>query len=138
MSKIDMILGRLQKVRASGKDRFTACCPAHEDRSPSLMVSEKADKISIHCFAGCGAADILAAIGLDFDVLYPDRDNAEKGLRPWQRSELEQQLKHARMIIKIYENDVSKGVAIDLDNKKIALDAFKRVKILQKRLKNNE
>jgi hypothetical protein len=137
MSKIELILGRLQRVKTSGKNRFSACCPAHEDRSPSLIVSENGDKIGIHCFAGCGAADILAAIGLDFDVLYPEREDNEKGLKSWQRSDFEQQLKHARMIIKIYENDVNRGAAIDSDNKKIALDAYNRVKQLSKRLKNN-
>jgi CHC2 zinc finger len=137
MSKIDLILGRLRRVKASGKNRFSACCPAHEDRSPSLIVSENGDKIGIHCFAGCGAADILAAIGLDFSVLYPDRDMTETGLRSWQRSELEEQLKHARMIIRIYENDAKRGAAIDADNKKIALDAYTRVKQIAKRLKNN-
>jgi hypothetical protein len=27
----------------------------------------------IYCFGGCAAADVLAAVGLDFDALFPER-----------------------------------------------------------------
>ena len=30
-----------------------ACCPAHEDRTPSLGVSLGRQAILFHCFAGC-------------------------------------------------------------------------------------
>lgn len=133
MSKLESILGRLQRVKASGQDRFTACCPAHDDKSPSLMVSERNGKIGIHCFGGCGAVDVLAAIGMEMTDLYPDEDRAD-GLRPWQIKDMEDQVRHARLIIKFYESDKKRGVHIDDHNKKLALDAYKRVKMLTARL----
>jgi hypothetical protein len=49
-----------------------AACPAHEDRTPSLSIRELPDgRVLIHCHAGCGAADVLTAVGLAFSDLYP-------------------------------------------------------------------
>lgn len=54
-------LTRLRKVRTG----WTACCPAHEDRSPSLSVGLGLDgKVLLHCFSGCSYEQITAALGL--------------------------------------------------------------------------
>ena len=72
----DIFLSRLDRVRSTGHDRWIARCPAHDDGRASLSVRELDDgRVLAHCFAGCGAADVLAAVGLDFDVLYPKRDS---------------------------------------------------------------
>lgn len=53
--------------------KFTARCPAHEDRSPSLSVAEGADgRALLHCHAGCETAAIVAALGLSWSDLFPD------------------------------------------------------------------
>jgi hypothetical protein len=72
VSASEKILDRLQGVRQSGAGRWIALCPAHEDRSPSLSIREKADdgRVLVHCFGGCPAADVLAAIGLSFAELF--------------------------------------------------------------------
>lgn len=69
---VNELLSRLDKVRASGSGRWVACCPSHEDRSPSLQISEVDNRILIHCFAGCGATEVLDSIGLDYSAIYPD------------------------------------------------------------------
>jgi len=38
------------------------CCPAHDDRTPSLSVSLGQRAILFHCFAGCSQREVLAAI----------------------------------------------------------------------------
>jgi hypothetical protein len=54
---------QLSRVRWVGGG-FTARCPAHEDRSPSLSVSRGRDeRMLVYCFAGCATADVLAAVG---------------------------------------------------------------------------
>lgn len=39
-----------------------ACCPAHDDRTPSLGVSLGRQAILFHCFAGCNQQSVLAAL----------------------------------------------------------------------------
>lgn len=72
MSEIEKLLGRLQKVKGDGPT-WRALCPAHENKHTlSLKISQAPDgKILIHCFAGCGAADVLEAIGLSLSDLFP-------------------------------------------------------------------
>lgn len=71
-------LSRLQKVRKTSRDSWVACCPAHEDRSPSMTVKETPETILIHCFAGCSTESILGAVGMTFDDLYPDHRETVK------------------------------------------------------------
>lgn len=73
----EIILQRLDKVKRYGKG-WVACCPAHEDRDPSLSIKEAEDgKVLLHCFAGCETKDVLAAIGLDLRDLFPEGLSAE-------------------------------------------------------------
>lgn len=39
-----------------------ACCPAHDDRTPSLSVSLGRNAILFHCFAGCTQSEVLTAL----------------------------------------------------------------------------
>jgi hypothetical protein len=58
-------------VRRNG-DRFTARCPAHRDKSPSLSVARGHDnRVLMHCHAGCATDDVLAAIGWRLADLFP-------------------------------------------------------------------
>lgn len=71
---IEVLLSRLDKVRKSGPDCWLARCSAHEDHTPSLTVRELVDgRVLVHCFAGCSTADVLAAVGLEFSDLYPEK-----------------------------------------------------------------
>lgn len=50
-----------------------ACCPAHDDRTPSLGVSLGRNAILFHCFAGCSQNEVLAALarsGVDQHELF--------------------------------------------------------------------
>lgn len=67
---LERLLPRLEKVKQTGADQYLACCPAHEDRSPSLSIKRVDDRVLIHCFAGCAASDVLAAVGLSLADLY--------------------------------------------------------------------
>lgn len=71
---VNSLLSRLEKVKAMGRDRWMACCPAHEDRSPSMTIRAMDDGlILIHCFAQCSPFDILGAVGLSMTDLFPER-----------------------------------------------------------------
>ncbi len=73
---LNRILNRLEKVRpsVSHKDQWTARCPAHEDRSPSLSVRLTHDRILLHCHAGCDVEDVLRALGASWSDICPERE----------------------------------------------------------------
>lgn len=71
--KTDLLLSRLNGVKNTGRDKWLAVCPAHDDRSPSLGIKQLDDKIILRCFAGCDYLSILNAIGLDASALFPDK-----------------------------------------------------------------
>lgn len=72
MKPIEKILERLEKVK--GRDpKWLARCPAHDDNGPSLSLKSLDDgRVLVHCFAGCGASDVMASIGMTLSALYPD------------------------------------------------------------------
>jgi len=71
---ITEVVSRLTKAKKTGKG-FNALCPAHDDKSPSLSISEGSEgKILLKCFTGCSTDSILNAIGLDMKDLFPDSD----------------------------------------------------------------
>jgi hypothetical protein len=75
---INSILNNLAKVKKSGKG-YTACCPAHTDKGPSLSVREGDDgRVLLHCFAGCATADVVAALGLTMADLFAPSNTPRK------------------------------------------------------------
>lgn len=80
MANIEKLLSGLQKVKKTGANRWLACCPAHEDNSPSLSIMQnETGKIFVHCFAQCDGRAIMAAIGMRVSDLYPDRIDPPHG-----------------------------------------------------------
>lgn len=76
-SPIQSFLSRLDRVRQTGKG-YTARCPAHEDRTASLSMTSADDgRVLLHCFAGCGAADVVAAVGMELRDLFVKRPTAD-------------------------------------------------------------
>ena len=65
-------LSSLDGVRARGAGKWSARCPAHADRSPSLSVREGDRGILLKCFAGCATEEICAAIGINVADLFFD------------------------------------------------------------------
>ncbi len=71
----ETLLNHLSKVRQNGPGRWMACCPGHDDQSPSLSVKEEADGHTlIHCFAGCSPEEIMGSMGLQMSDLFPEKD----------------------------------------------------------------
>ena len=82
---IDVLLDRLTHVKQTRPNRWQARCPAHDDRSPSLAITETSEgTILIKCWAGCGAGEIVGAVGLELRDLFPPRFDgaAYQGSKP--------------------------------------------------------
>ena len=65
------ILSHFEQVRRVG-DEWSARCPAHEDRKPSLSIREEGGKILLHCHAGCSVESVLEAAALRMVDLFDD------------------------------------------------------------------
>ena len=68
-----ILITRLTGVRNTGPDRWVAKCPAHEDRSPSLSITDREGRVLLHCFGGCETEAVLGAVGLRFSDIMPER-----------------------------------------------------------------
>lgn len=66
------ILSRLDGVQKSGTG-WRARCPACEGRSRKLSITVSDGRVLVHCFGGCAAADVLAAVGLRWADIMPPR-----------------------------------------------------------------
>lgn len=104
MSALD-IVSRLDFCKPNGKDQWTARCPAHDDRGPSLSIKELSDgRVLINCFAGCGALDVLTAVGLEWDALFPpELEHYPARRRPKQTETVDS------LVIEIFEHDRRNG-----------------------------
>lgn len=77
MTPLERVLGAL---RAKGSEPakagagWVARCPAHEDHSPSLSVSEgEGGKVLLNCFSGCTWEAVAAALGMGPGDLFPEK-----------------------------------------------------------------
>ena len=41
---------------------WMACCPAHDDKHPSLSIRDSGDKVLVFCHAGCTQRDVITAL----------------------------------------------------------------------------
>jgi hypothetical protein len=91
--------GYLSGVRPAGTCKWIARCPAHDDRSPSLSITQAGDRILVKCWAGCSAPDIMREMGLSLADLFTHkqykpsaislrRQRAEENLQSWRKSEV--------------------------------------------------
>ena len=82
------LLLRLDGVRETGPGRWSARCPAHLDRHPSLTLRECGDgTLLVRCWSGCTAAEVVGAVGMDLADLFPPRRPGEQGSPPLRRGE---------------------------------------------------
>ena len=57
------IASHLEKARLNSDGSFTARCPAHNDRTPSLSISDGEDNVVLwHCHAGCSQDAVYEAM----------------------------------------------------------------------------
>lgn len=70
-SSLQSVLDKLESVGRNGEG-YLACCPAHDDSTPSLSISVGDDgRVLLKCFAGCPANAIVGAIGMKMADLFP-------------------------------------------------------------------
>ena len=87
--QLQEILQRLESKTGrrnhKSKNGYMACCPAHEDKNPSLSISEDpTGKILIHCFRNCTPEAICTALDIKIGDLF---NNPNQSTSPKKRTE---------------------------------------------------
>ncbi len=73
MTPIEKVLSTFPDARKSGEG-WSARCPAHDDRTPSLSIAEGDDgRVLIHCHSGCATETVCQRKGLSLRDLMPER-----------------------------------------------------------------
>ncbi len=99
-SPIELVLSKLPDTQSNGND-WKACCPAHEDRSPSLSIDEGDDgRVLLNCFAGCPNGAIVEALGIAQRDLFAERASPSNG---------KARRTNAKPIVKPLSNGKAKG-----------------------------
>jgi len=65
MTALELVLSRFPDAKKTGDNQWAARCPAHNDKSPSLSISEGDNGLPVlYCHAGCPVEEVVAARGL--------------------------------------------------------------------------
>ena len=79
MKPVEKVLEQLEEVKERSGS-WIALCPAHNDREPSLSVSEgDAGRALLKCFANCELEEIVAAMGLEMRDLFEQNGSGGGG-----------------------------------------------------------
>lgn len=100
---LDKVLSCLDKVKSAGTNKWKACCPAHDDKHPSLAISETSEGVVLlKCWAGCTTKEIVSAIGLELRDLFPGEKQTRRG--PSKAA-----IEHERMVFRIGQSLQQQG-----------------------------
>jgi hypothetical protein len=81
MSALDKVLDQVERVKQNGEQAWIASCPVsghgqgRGDRTPSLSIAYRDDKVLLNCMSGCHVQDVLLALGLDWPDLWDGQFN---------------------------------------------------------------
>ncbi|MGB6212074.1 AAA family ATPase [Pseudomonas mandelii] len=127
-----VLRSRLKGVKQHG-DRFMAVCPAHQDKSPSLSLSQAEDgRALVHCFAGCKTRDVLGAVGLEMRDLFPESLSQEQR-KQFRRIKLQTVRGSEYLIIEAAKAEAMAGALSEESTARLAL-AQERVDHLNRQL----
>jgi hypothetical protein len=128
---IENLLQRLTKVKG-GRDRWTASCPAHEDRSPSLAIRETEDgRILLKCFGGCSVQEIVGAVGMDIGELFPADDKLShhkpKIKNAFYATDLLRVIEFESVLVSVAASNIANGVKLNDNDRSRLRKAQERI-----------
>jgi hypothetical protein len=116
--RVDAFLAQLQKVRGSN-GHWIACCPAHDDRTPSLTIAEGQDgRVLVHCFGGCPVEAVVGAVGMTLSDLMPEGAPLEPSRKMRiPAPDVLRAMSFSATMVAIYAADMAKGVQLTPEDK---------------------
>lgn len=130
MSATERLLVRLDGVRRTGTGRWIARCPAHDDKSPSLSIRGADDRVLLKCWAGCGASEIVGAVGLRLADLFEQplqSDGPIPARSRWDRRDAWRCLWHEALIAALVASDAARGQPLSQEDAARAALAAERL-----------
>ena len=125
------LLLHLTGIKETGAGRYLACCPAHSDKRPSLAIRELDDeRILIHCFAGCSVEEVLHAVGLELDALYPEKligHCLHPERRPFSARDILEAVGNEALIVSVAASTIARGETLVEDDRKRLMLASRRL-----------
>ena len=120
---LEEILNHLDKVKKTPSG-YIACCPVHDDKNPSMSVTEKDGVVLMHCFS-CGAngLDVANSLQISPSALFTDVMMPVTMTR-----RLKSDLQTDAYVISIYESTKQ-------SNGRLTYNDFKRYKLARERIK---
>jgi hypothetical protein len=127
---VEELLDKLDKVRSTGRDKWTACCPVHGDKRPSMSIAEKDGRVLCHCFS-CGAngLDVVEALGLPKSVLF--EKELPRGHIP---KKFKEEVERDRFVVIMAEEDKKRGKQLSYKDFKRLREAKSRIEVYEERL----
>ena len=130
--KIEEFLSRLQKVRKTGSNNWIACCPAHNDKNPSMTLAVGNNGgILVHCFALCGVDEIAGAVGLTVSDLMPDRPEGREFIpgraRPFPAADVLVAVEQECLTALVAAYNLANGIELDQKDRDRLLVAYHRI-----------
>lgn len=117
----DTLLLRLDGLKRTGQGRWIAKCPAHDDRRPSLAIRELDDgRILAHCFAQCPVADVLAAVGLTLEDLFPEplpSHSCKSERRPFNAIDILRCVASESLIVAVAARNLAQEIGLTQDDR---------------------
>ena len=132
---VEELLAKLDKVKSTGNRKWTACCPVHGDKNPSMSIKEERDgKVLCYCFA-CGAkgVDVVNAVDLPVSTLFseeselPDRS-------AWRKKKLLEEKESDELFLRIYSAWEKAGKRIPWADQKRYKVAINRLASIENKL----
>ena len=130
----DRLLQQLAGVRSTGKGMWIAQCPAHGDKHPSLAIRELDNgRVLLHCFVGCSAGEVLAALGMTLSDLFPPRtdgsiDHRQRHeRRPFPATDALRCIAVEAMLVVISATRLAQGGTLTEDDRQRLLVAASRI-----------
>jgi hypothetical protein len=135
MTPVENLLQRLEKVKGRSGS-WTARCPAHDDKGPSLAIREADDgRILLHCFAGCETEAVVGSVGLDMTDLFPPDEKRKEyplagkpSMKPaFFASDLMRIIGFEALVVQIVAFDIASGKPLSDETRERMLVAYQRI-----------
>lgn len=130
--KIDDLLARLKKVRKTGPNNWIACCPAHEDKNPSMTVGVGDNGgILMYCFALCPIDAITGAMGLEVSDLMPERPQGREYVagraRPFPVADVLEAVADETFYVAYMAATMAQGYVLEPRDREILWQSYERI-----------